>query len=467
MASHVVVEWTRTTLRLAFSDGEGPHARIQSIASQTIGPSGESADALRALLGKHASSIQQVISVIPREHVITRVVKFPTIRSSELTQMVELYAKAQLPYPREQAVFDFHVISQQDGFSTVAIIASQREVIDRQLAILREAGLSNIFLTVSSWGVLGWYRRVASANADEPTLVVNIDDSRTDLVLLADARVLSSRSVGQGWREWETTADTSELLTLEVERSRAAVRKELPGTEVRSLILTGLGPLSAWSKELTTRLSLPVKAIEASRPLKGVASSLAPPISPVVVGGLASSEIRGLLNLSPLELRVHVRHRQQVQELVMVSLMLLAVFVLGAGGLMLEMTRQQRMATQVEQALADIEPVAKQAQEKTRATQLVRAVLDDRRRFAQMLASVFQSTPPTIQLEMVSFERAKAEVGLRGSAPSTQQVLDYIKQLERLSGVNAVRLKYSTRRSTPDGERTDFELVLQQRQSHS
>ncbi len=464
MAARLVIEWTRATLRVAMAEGEGPKAKVRSILGQPLGPSGEMASVLRALLGKRLPSAAQVIAVVPREQVITRVVKFPSTKSSELTQMVALYSKAQLPYPGEQAVFDFHVISQQEGFSTVAIVACQREVVDRQLTTLRDAGCSDIFLTVSSWGVLGWYQKTQKAgDGKEPALIVNVDDHRTDLVLIADGRIVSSRSVGQGAQDWEGLEDSAELLAQEIERSRSALRRELPGTDMRSCVLTGLGTLGPWSQSLAARLGLPVTAVDARQPFPEWTMPLSSAISPVVVGGLACSELRSVLNLSPAELRAHAQHRQQVRELVTVSGLLLGVFALGAGLLSLQMSRQRQVAGQLEQLMRQVEPSAKRAQEQHRSADLVRSVLADRKQLAAMLSSVFRVTPPSLALEAVNFERPRREFVLRGSAGSTQDVLEYIKLLERVDGVEDVHLKFSTRRDTPAGERTDFELSLKQR----
>src|SRR3990167_9298305 len=110
MAKRIVIEWAKTTLRMASSEVSGSRARLKSIRVQPIDPTGDVSKALRALLGDRMPSASQVIVVLAREQVITRVVKFPTIQSAELSQMVGLYAKAQLPYPPEQAVFDFHIV---------------------------------------------------------------------------------------------------------------------------------------------------------------------------------------------------------------------------------------------------------------------------------------------------------------------------------------------------------------------
>ena len=461
MATRLVVEWTRSSLRLAVAEGSGTHWRLKALHSQATG---DVTEALRALLKSTKVTAQQVIGVMSREQVITRVVKFPSVQPAELAQMAELYAKAQLPYPREQTVMDFHVLSQAAGFSTVAIVACQRDLIDRQLAVLRNAGLAVGMLTISSWGVLGWYQRLAASSASrEPSLIVNIDDTRTDLVLVAKGKILSSRSIGQGVQDWElVSGDTAELLALEVERSRASIRKELPGDEVRSLILTGVGALAQWSQQLSTRLQLPTVAISAGDAYKGVALPSAFAISPVVIGGLASSDLRGVLNLSPQEVRVQVRHRQQVKELILISVLLIGVLALGSSFLTLQMVRQRLVATRMDQVLATIEPTAKAIQEKTHAAKLVGGILKERKQLATILAGIFRETPPSIALEALTFEHVRQEISVRGGAPTTQEVLNYIKQLGQLQGIGSVDLKYSTQRSTPSGERIDFELALRQ-----
>src|SRR3989338_8275185 len=126
MGNQLVVEWTRASMRLAL--GGGPGRPLQAIRSVAFGASADLPAALRTLLGTVKTVPEEIIAVIPRELVLTRVVKFPSIQDEELAQMVELYAKAQLPYPREQLVMDFHVLSRAEGFSTVAVIACQRDV---------------------------------------------------------------------------------------------------------------------------------------------------------------------------------------------------------------------------------------------------------------------------------------------------------------------------------------------------
>jgi hypothetical protein len=217
-----------------------------------------------------------------------------------------------------------------------------------------------------------------------------------------------------------------------------------------------------WGDQLAQRVGLPVTIVDSGKPFKLPPDASATPVSPVVAAGLACSDTRRFLNLNPTEVRAQVHHRLRVAELTTVSLLLAAVLAVGAGLLSLQMARQRRVSSTIDRLLADIEPRAKLVKEQVQAIQLVTSVLDDRRRLATTLSSVFRTTPAAVALEAVTFERAKRELVLRGNASSNQAVLEYLAQLEQLEEIGEVRLKYSTRRATSTGERTDFEVLLRQ-----
>ena len=469
MSTRLVVEWTRASLRMAVAAGGEGRCRLQSVHAQPIG-AGEAGAALRRFLNSIKLNPDQVVSVVPREIVITRAVRFPATDPAELSKMVELYAKAQLPYPREQTVMDFQTIAQADGFSTLTLVACQRETIDRHLAVLQEAGLAAGIVTVSAWGVWGWHRHAmarrggepAQGAGAEPVLIVNVDDARTDLVLIEAQRLLSSRSVGQGALDWPSGTDVAEVLAAEVERTRGALRKELPAAEARAILLTGLGDLGHWRDQLAQRVGLPVTVMDSAPPLGRGPFAPAAPISPVVVGGLACADERQLLDLSPVETRQQLRHRRQVRTVARLSGLAAAAFVLAGAWLGVHVAREQRLADQLAEALAQAEPEAKRIQEQHRSIELIEAVLAERGRLLELFAGVFQRTPGAIALDGVALERARRELVIRGAADSTQTVLGYIAALKELPGVAGVELRYTTQRSGASGERTEFELVMRQ-----
>ncbi len=460
MKGRLVIEWTRATLRMALAE-LGRKPKLKLFRTVPLGSQDLTAEALAQLYRALGVSVKTAVLVIPREQVITRGVRFPATQTSELAQMVELYARAQLPYAREQMILDFAVLEQKAGFSNVVIVACQRDVIDKPLALLKQIGLEVQCVTVTSWGVAEWFRHLPKqSELPEPTLIVHLDDARTDLVLVADKRLLSSRSIGQGTLDWADLDQVVELLAIEVDRSRASLRKELPDLDVQSVVLTGFGALNEWALPLNRRLGLPVQVVPSDLPFAPWKSAPDTGVSPVVAAAVAVGDLNRLLHLTPPELKGQVKSRHQLNELVLIGALTVTVISMAVGLIGMEVYRHQRVVNQLEQALSGLSPQAKSVQEKRRASSLVNGVISQRRHLAQTLSGIFQNLPEAMSLEALNYERSRQEWSLRGSAASTQTVLNYIAQLEQLPQVRAVRLKYSRQRQTLSGERIDFEVLV-------
>ncbi len=460
----VVVEWTHSSLRLAVAEGTPGRLRVRTLQVEPLGMETPIGRTLERLVKKLGLKGAPAMGVIPRDQVISRLIKFPAAQPEDLAKMVELYGKAQLPYPKEQAVVDHQVLERREGLSTVAVVACRRDAIDRVVGPLKSAGLVVQRLTVSSWGVLGWYMaQTRPAQVVEPVLIVNRDEERVDLVLVSGERVLFSRSVGSGAKEEVVEgAEGFDPLAQELDRSLSTVRKELPGTEVRSFLLTGMEPLAPWAESIERRFGLPVAHVPAIqgvflRPLIG-----AVPVSPVVVCGTACADAGQLLNLTPPEVVVQARQRQRLRDAVLIGSLALGALSLGAGLVALQVAQQRQLAAHFDEVIDTLEPVTRQVRAEQSAVELVSGVVWQRHQLASLLAGILRLTPTPVALEALTFEQSKRQLLLRGRAPSTEQVLAYLKVLEQLDGVSEVRLQHSTRRSTPSGERADFELVVQQ-----
>jgi Tfp pilus assembly protein PilN len=224
------------------------------------------------------------------------------------------------------------------------------------------------------------------------------------------------------------------------------------------------GEQGAWVQELSHRLNLPVERVESDR---GIGAPGQRPFSPVVLSGLALGGLGDVLDISPHEVRAQVSHRRHMSELVVASLLLVGVLGLGYAGLAHRVARQQDMAHALQAAISERDPVAKRLKEDSRSSEMMAAVLEDRRRVAQILSEVLRGAPESLAFESIVMERRERTLALRGRTQLTQTVLDFAKALEGVEGVEAVVLNHSTRRATADGERIDFELTLRQQEPSS
>ena len=452
-----VVDVTPGTIRVLQADGEGRAWKIRQVIVEPL--QGQDAPARLAQLIRQHKIPRRVVAAFPREQAITRLMKFPTVDPVELATMFELSGKTQLPYPPEQALADFRVIDEQAGMSLVQVVSCRRDSVERSLALLRQAGLEPELVTLSSWGLLAWYLRLAEESPiQEPAAVVNIDGDRTDLVLIQQGRLIFSRSLSQGAQDWMEEQGISQLVQ-ELERSIASLRKDVPGVEANTVVLTGIGPLEQWRGAFEERLRRPV----VTKPVQ-FASVTGPAaradVSIAVSLGLAMAERDWLVNLLPREVSQSQQQRYQVRELAISGALLLMALAMGAGLLSIHVGRQQRLAEETAALVRKLESTTKQTERKARDMKAIDGILTSRWQTAAMLAELLKRTPDPIRFESIGFERPRMELTVRGSAPTTREVLNYVRQLEESQQWKGVELRYSSRRSGAAGARTDFEIVM-------
>jgi len=478
----IVVEVTRTSIRALVVDGSParPHIRAfavepldglpatmparpeESKAGGSEGQAGEpSQEALRRALAGCRLAKAQVISAIPREQVVTRLLTLPSIHSDELAKMVELSGKAQLLYPPDQVVTDFQVNEQRSGTSTVQLVACHRDWVNRHMNCVSQVGLEPIAVTPSSWGLLAWYHQFGrSPEVHEPILLINVDEDRTDVVLIDHGRLMFSRGLSHGLRAWQRSPDGIGTLVQELRWSCVSLQREFPGIEVNSLIMTGLGPLDQWKGFVEEQLGKPVMIRDAEGSLRIPKHTATRPASPAVVLGLAMAEERRLVNLLPHEVRQAQHDRCRMRELAFTGALLLVTLLLGIGLLAVHVNRQAWVVEQAAKALNEVGAVTEQLEWKARTIVLIDTLFASRRRTAAMVAELFGLAAPDILFESLAFERSRGELVVRGSAPTTRQVLDYLQRLDQSDQWDQVELRHTVSHDVSSGTRTDFELVL-------
>ena len=451
-----VVEFTRTSVRLLQAEGAGRSLRIRRLLVGAMASPAQAGEALTRVVKEAKAEGSGVIVTVPREQVITRLLKFPTTRPDELARMVELSGKAQLPYPRDQAVADFQVIEQQAGNSTVQLAACHRELVEQQVRLVRAAGLEPLCVVPSSWGLAVWFQQlIQAADVREPVIIVNVDADHTDLALVAQGRLLFSRSLPQGVGEWRAGQDALGPLAQEIERSLSSVRKELTAADANTIVLTGLGALESWKAPLEARLRKPGLARQMQVPeLAGIDNA-----SPAIVVGLAMVDARSLLNLLPLQARQAQDYRRQLRGLAVTGVMLVTALALGVSILSASVDRQAQVTGALVKTVKGLESATQQTEAQEQEVTLIDGTMGARRTLAVTLASLFQSTPGEIVLERVAFERGRRQLAERRTAPTTRQVLDYIRSLEESGRYERVELRYSSRRSTSAGWQAEFEFA--------
>jgi Tfp pilus assembly protein PilN len=188
-------------------------SRVETFVVESEQP----ATALRAELDARRVSPHGVAIGLPRTAVTVKPIELPAVGSGT-RQMVQFELERHLPFPAEDAPFDFvplPVPEDADRTETpgrrVLIVACDRRVVDTAMRLVNEAKVRPLSVTVAAHDLLALARPPARSHV----VWVHRTDEIVDLLFLAQGGVVLSRSVPAG---------SDEVLAGEIRRSFALVK---------------------------------------------------------------------------------------------------------------------------------------------------------------------------------------------------------------------------------------------------
>jgi type IV pilus assembly protein PilM len=161
---------------------------------------------------------------VANQRTVMRTLELPPLTDAkELAAAVRFSAQDQVPMPLANAVLDFHPLGIVDTPAgprqRVVLVAAQRDMIERLLAAVRDAGLSPVGVDLSAFALI---RSLYSADQDDDGRVLYVNVDGLTNVAIAEATVCRfTRVVGGGVEE----------MAVEL-----AERRAIPLSEARALI---------------------------------------------------------------------------------------------------------------------------------------------------------------------------------------------------------------------------------------
>lgn len=135
------------------------------------------AEALRALFEANGLG-RRVRLGVANQRIVLRTIDLPRIDDArDLEAAVRFQAQEHIPMPLEQAVLDFHslgAVQTPDGERTrVALVAARREMVERLLAAVRQAGLRPVGIDLAAFAMVRALHG-GTVEASEPLAYVNV-----------------------------------------------------------------------------------------------------------------------------------------------------------------------------------------------------------------------------------------------------------------------------------------------------
>lgn len=141
-------------------------------------------------------SKQAVVSLSENE-VISRLVRLPPLKDSEIMDALKFEAETFIPFPLEEVAIDYEIIERDDnGKLTVFVIAARNELINSYIKLFKSIGIELLALESPAISL----RRVLQLNMPmvERVVVVDIGEKYSDIFSINKNNVYFARSLSVG-----------------------------------------------------------------------------------------------------------------------------------------------------------------------------------------------------------------------------------------------------------------------------
>lgn len=158
---------------------------------------GEVGDALKSLLTDLKIKNKQVVASLSENDVISRMVRLPPMKDSEIMDALRFEAETFVPYPLDEVSIDYEVIEKDDaGRLSVFVIAARNDLIQSYVKLFKSLGLELIAIESPSVS----YRRVVknSIKTVERVVILDLGEKYSDIFNFNKGNAYFARSIPVG-----------------------------------------------------------------------------------------------------------------------------------------------------------------------------------------------------------------------------------------------------------------------------
>ncbi len=160
---------------------------------------GETAEALKTLLGEMHPKARLTVGTIPAFAAFQTLVDMPLMSPQETAKAVEFQAPQYIPLPIKEVAVDWLKVDEfqtekREAYQRIFLIGIPKDVLERFKSVCRAAGLKLTALELDGIA-LG---RALLVNEAEPTLLVDLGALATDIFVVRNGRILYASQTDYG-----------------------------------------------------------------------------------------------------------------------------------------------------------------------------------------------------------------------------------------------------------------------------
>jgi type IV pilus assembly protein PilM len=157
----------------------------------------EMSSALKLLLNDLKIKTKKVVTSLPEDEVVSRLIRLPPLKDSEIRDALKFEAETFVPYPLDQVSIDYEIVERDEaGRLSVFAIAARNDLIKLYIKLFKQSGLELVALESPAVAM----RRVVvnSVSATAGILMVDMGEKYSDIVSLNKGNVFFTRAMSVG-----------------------------------------------------------------------------------------------------------------------------------------------------------------------------------------------------------------------------------------------------------------------------
>ncbi len=444
--------------------GKVTHCRFMDIGGFDDGKIIKQLQALRRDMALGLAN-SQVIAVISRQHVIVRYLDLPSTDPEELRRMVQLQAMSQVPYSPDDIVFDFTIMTTTaEGRSRIMVVFIPKDIIVRYWNIFMGAQIPPAIMTVSSIGIMEWYKMSRTKN-DGVTVIVDTDALQSEVCLCDQKYLLTSRYVPLGLANFEAQGPQwLKHIDLTVDGYNQDKLGPLPS---RLLIISVLDVGQKFQQFLSQEYKLPVYLmpsvehfVHTQKSLKWPKEIVEGKTSATAALGLAFGNLENSINLIPTQLHAQYQKRQGRSAFFRAARAILFTAILAGVATWANFSKKHlqldRLKQQWQVTKKDLDSIDK----KKAQLEALTTALNQRVIMIEVINEIYRSAPKGISLVNMTLN-SRRNLSLQGVTYKAGDINQFQESLVKSPLFASVSLDYVNKRSTQEREIQYFKLTCQ------
>lgn len=429
---------------------------------------------IKELLHKDKFKKANTTLVVPRSLVTVRYLQLPTSNPAELDSMVDMQVVRQIPYSKEEMIYDYYVTgATAEGYTKVLLIIVHKDVVLRYIRILSKAGITPDFVELDSFAVVELCRFLGSFEqnlfeGENPIVILDTDYAVTNILIIKDGMPVFTRSISIGRMHIDNKTlppsgkDWISEWAIEVNRSLNVFQKdyELP---IKKIVVFE-GNEGTLLPAINGRIGFQFEKCNISKYIEGGnlsgADSALPNGTVASFAALLGAVKEGsstVVNLIPSETKAHILSVNRRKTLTVTAILAIGVLVMLGATFNKKIQDRKKYLVSLDAKLRETNPAAKELSVKKDRLALIKKQLSVEGTSLDLLRELYDIIPQKTALTLFMYDDSQG-VTIKGVSPAMSEVFELVPKLENSSYFEKVTTRSATQRKIKGQELTDFQI---------